>query len=56
LVTALVATRAIFVVIFSTTIALIWRGALGEITTPRAVAVKVGSAGLIVAGVTGIAI
>jgi transporter family protein len=56
LVTALVATRAIFVVIFSTAIALVWHGALGEITTPRAIAVKVGSACLVVAGVTGIAI
>jgi transporter family protein len=56
LVTALVATRAMFVVIFSTVIGLIWRGALGEVTTPRVIAVKVGSAGLIVAGVTGIAI
>ena len=56
LVTALVATRAMFVVIFSTALALIWRGALGEVTTPRTIAVKIGSASLIVAGVAGIAI
>jgi bacterial/archaeal transporter family protein len=55
LVTALVATRAMFVVIFSTLLALVWRGALGEVTTPTAIAVKVGSTLLIVAGVAGIA-
>ena len=56
LVTAVVASRAIFAVVFSTAIALVWRGALGEITTPRVIAVKVGSACLIVLGVVGIAI
>jgi bacterial/archaeal transporter family protein len=55
LVTALVATRAMFVVVFSTLIALVWRGALGEVTTRSAIAVKVGSTALIIAGVAGIA-
>lgn len=55
LVTALVATRAMFIVIFSTLLALIWRGALGEVITVRAIAVKTGSTALIVAGVAGIA-
>jgi uncharacterized membrane protein len=56
LVTALVATRSMFVVIFSTLVALIWRGALGEVTTTRVIAIKVGSTGLIVAGIAGIVI
>lgn len=56
LVTALAATRAMFVVLYSTTLALVWKGALGEVTTRRAVAVKVGSTAVIVAGVAGIAI
>jgi len=55
LVTALAATRAMFVVLYSTTLALVWKGALGEVTTRRAVAVKVGSTAVIVAGVAGIA-
>jgi transporter family protein len=54
LVTALIATRSMFVVIFSTLLALVWRGALGEVTTTRVIAVKVGSTGLIVSGVVGI--
>ena len=56
LVTALVGTRALFVVAYSTGAALVWKGFLGEDTSPRAVTVKVGSTALIVAGVAGIAL
>ncbi len=56
LVSALVGTRALYVVLYSTGLALVWKGALGEETSPRAVAVKVGSTALIVAGVAGIAL
>ena len=56
LVTALLGTRAMFVVVYSTGLALIWNGALGEETTRGALAVKVGSACLIVAGVAAIAV
>jgi drug/metabolite transporter (DMT)-like permease len=56
LVTALAATRAMFVVLYSTTLALVWKGALGEVTTRRAVTVKVASTAVIVAGVVGIVI
>ena len=56
LVMALIGTRSAFVVLYSTVIAIVWRGALGEKTTIGAVAVKVCSTALIVAGVTGIVI
>ena len=56
LVSALVATRALFVVLYSTGLALVWKGALGEETSRQAVAVKVGSTLLIVAGIGGIAL
>ena len=56
LVTALMSARALFVVFYSTAIALVWKGALGEETTSRAIAVKVGSSVLIVGGVAIIAV
>ena len=56
LVTALVGTRAMFVVLYSTTLALVWKGALGEETSAGSIAVKAGSTSLIVAGIVGIAI
>ena len=56
LVSALIGTRALYVVVYSTGLALIWKGALGEETSRRAVAVKAGSTALIVAGVAGIAL
>jgi transporter family protein len=56
LVTALWGTRALFVVFYSTAIALIWKGALGEETTVRAIVVKVSSTILIVGGVVFIAV
>ena len=56
LVSALVGTRALYDVVYSTGLALVWKGALGEETSPRAVAVKAGSTVLIVAGVAGIAL
>ena len=56
LVTALFGTRAFFLVVYSTLLALVWRGALGEVTTPAAVATKVGSTGLIVGGAAAIAL
>lgn len=56
LVTALFAVRAMFVVLFSTMVALIWKGSLGERTSRGAIAAKVASTVVIVGGVTGIAI
>jgi drug/metabolite transporter (DMT)-like permease len=56
LVTALTGTRSMWVVVYSTGAALIWRGFLGESTTRGAVALKVGATGLTVAGITGIAL
>ena len=50
-VAALFSSRALFIVLYSTAIALIWRGSLGETTTPGAVALKIGATALIVAGV-----
>ena len=55
LVSAVIGTRAVFVVLFSTVLALVWKGALGEQTSRGAIAVKAGSAGLIVAGIVGVA-
>ena len=51
LVTTLMATRSFFVVLYSTALALRFRGFLGEQTSPAVVAVKVVSTALIVAGV-----
>jgi uncharacterized membrane protein len=56
LVTALAASRALFVVLYSTGLALVWKGALGEVTTRGAVAVKLSSVVLIVGGVAAIAV
>jgi uncharacterized membrane protein len=56
LVTALLGTRALFVVLYSTGLAIVWRGALGEETSPGIVAIKVFSTMLIVAGVVAIAL
>lgn len=56
LVSALIGTRALYVVAFSTGLALVWKGALGEETSRQAIAVKVGSTAVIVAGVAGIAL
>ena len=54
LVTALAGARALFLVLYSTTLALVWKGALGEDTSPAVITVKVGATGLIVAGMVGI--
>ena len=56
LVTALSSLRTLFLVAFAIALSLIWRGALGERTTPGAIAVKLGSTSLIVAGVAAIAV
>lgn len=56
LVTALFGTRAFFLVVYSILLALVWKGALGEATTPGAVAAKVGSTCLIVGGAAAIAL
>ncbi len=55
LVSALTSLRTFFLVAFSIAISLIWRGSLGERTTPRAVAVKLCASALIVGGVAAIA-
>lgn len=55
-VTAVSSVRVLFIVAYSTILALIWRGALGESTTLGAIAVKLGSTALIVGGVTAIAL
>jgi bacterial/archaeal transporter family protein len=49
LVLAVVGTRTMFVVVISTALALLWKGALGERTTRQAITIKAGSAALIVA-------
>ena len=56
LVTALSGTRAFFLVIYSTMLALVWKGALGEVTTPSAILTKAASTALIVGGTAAIAI
>ena len=56
LVTALSGARSFFLVVYSTALALVWRGALGEVTTPGVIVIKVVSTLLIVAGVAAIAI
>jgi uncharacterized membrane protein len=55
LVTTLVATRSFFVLLYSTALALRFTGFLGEQTSRRALAVKIVSTSLIVAGVAAIA-
>ena len=56
LVTALVGSRSLFVVVYSTGIALVWKGFLGEDTSRGAVAVKVAATVLIVAGAAGVSL
>ena len=56
LVIALAGTRALFLVLYSTSLALVWRGALGEHTSPGAIAMKVGATALIATGVAIIAV
>ena len=56
LVTALFGTRALFVVLYSTGLAMIWRGSLGEQTSRGNIVVKMVSAALIVVGIAMIAI
>jgi len=56
LVTALFGTRAFFVVLYSTGLALVWHGSLGEQTSRGTVAVKMLSATLIVVGIAAIAV
>jgi drug/metabolite transporter (DMT)-like permease len=56
LVTALFGTRAFFVVLYSTGLAMIWHGALGEQTSTGIVATKILSTILIVVGVVAIAL
>ena len=55
LVTALSGLRTFFVVAYAIAISLVWRGALGEVTTPATVTVKLVSTVLIVGGVAAIA-
>ncbi len=56
LVTALSSLRTFFVVAFALALARVWRGALGEVTTPATVTVKLVSTIFIVAGVAVIAL
>lgn len=56
LVTALFGTRALFVVLYSTGLALVWKGSLGEQTSRGNITVKIISAALIVVGIGAIAI
>lgn len=56
LVTAVTATRAFFVVLYSTILAMIFKGFLGEITTPQTVVMKVAATSMIVLGVAAMAI
>ena len=55
LVTALSATRAFFLVVYTTVLALVWKGALGEVATPGVIALKLFSTALIVGGIAAIA-
>tara|TARA_B100000029_G_C17590916_1_gene962458 strand:+ start:279 stop:1193 length:915 start_codon:yes stop_codon:yes gene_type:complete len=52
LVTALTSTRSFFLVVYSLIIGLIWKGALGEITTASSVATKLVATSIIVIGVS----
>ncbi len=54
-VAALTSLRTFFLVAFTIAISLIWRGSLGERTTPRDIALKLSAAALIVAGAAAIA-
>jgi uncharacterized membrane protein len=56
LVLALAGTRAMFVVLFSTALALVWKGALGEDTAHRVIALKIAAVTLIVGGVIGVSL
>jgi uncharacterized membrane protein len=56
LVLALAGTRAMFVVLFSTSIALVWKGALGEDTRRRTIAIKGGAVVAIVLGIAGVSV
>jgi uncharacterized membrane protein len=51
LVTALTSTRSFFLVIYSLIIGLIWKGALGEITTASSIATKLFATSIIVVGI-----
>lgn len=54
LVLALNGVRALFVVVYSIVLGMVWKGFLGEEITPPVVALKIGATGLIVVGVAGI--
>ena len=56
LVTALSSLRTFFLVVFTVGLSLVWRGALGEVTTRATVAVKFASTALIVGGAVVIAL
>ena len=56
LVTALSSLRTFFVVVYAIVLSLLWRGALGEVSTPATVTVKLFSTTLIVSGVAVIAL
>ena len=56
LVIALSGARAFFLVVYSTALALVWKGALGEVTTRGALATKIVSTALIVGGAAAIAL
>ncbi|MCY4581837.1 MAG: EamA family transporter [Chloroflexi bacterium] len=56
LVTALSSLRTFFVVVYAIALSMVWRGALGEVSTPATVTVKLFSTMLIVSGVAVIAI
>ncbi|MCY4447339.1 MAG: EamA family transporter [Chloroflexi bacterium] len=56
LVTALSSLRTFFLVVFTIGLSLVWRGALGEVTTRGTVAVKLASTALIVGGAVVIAL
>ena len=56
LVSAVFGTRALFIVLYSLSLATIWKGALGEETSRGTILNKVFSAGLIVAGIAAVAV
>ena len=56
LVIALMGTRSLFVILYSTVITLLWQGSIGEQLSPRTILVKTFSAALIVIGIAAIAI
>jgi uncharacterized membrane protein len=56
LVTAVWGSRALFVVLYSMGLAVVWRGALGEVTSPGIVTIKLLSVALIVAGIATVAL